>query len=161
MSKHLLEGIESSMFSLTDIDGSTTKSMYGRLLDSLLPAKITQQYPDRDWERVWHRLNHGVLSPLSKEHLYLILHERVFTRERAYFLNYHNIDSPSCNLCNDNSPATILHRYCECSAVLDAWNRLRDLLETLDSSTIMETDHSLINLYYDEPLCGNSILWLI
>ena len=132
------------------------------MTESSEPAKVESAYPDRNWVKAWQRLSSGVLVPLTREHLFFILHDQVFTRERGYRIQHNQIDSPYCIFCpNDISLDTVHHRYCECFKVIDSWNSLRDLLENLDPSLMHERDLSLINLCYQEPLSGNSVLWLI
>ena len=157
----LVNGLDNGFFLLDNLNETTTKSIYLCMSEGDPPAKVELNYPDRDWQKAWERLNSGILLPLAKEHLFFILHDRVFTRERGYRLQFRNIDSPYCISCSVRSLDTVSHRYCECLKVIDAWNTLRDLLENLDSSLIHERDLSLINLCYLEPLRKHSVLWLI
>ena len=46
-------------------------------------------------------------------------------------------------------------------SVREAWAGLREMLEDIDLGIALESDHALLNLYYAEPLRGNTILWLI
>ena len=128
----------------------------------LSPANIELRFPDRDWPRVWNRLNSGVLLPLTRECMFFIIHDRVFTRERGYRLNHLQVDSPYCVRCIPNTwEESIEHRYCSCIRVCDSWDALRSLLESLDSTLLLETDLSIINLCYQEPMSGNATLWMI
>ena len=45
--------------------------------------------------------------------------------------------------------------------VHDAWNCLRELLESLDQLILFESDHSFLNLYFSCLLMEDQILWLI
>ena len=86
--------------------------------------------------------------------------DRVYTRERGFRFS-NQVDSPFCTRCLTNSIENQTHRYASCVLVPDAWNCLRELLESVDEDIIYETDHSLLHLYYSESINGNSILWLI
>ena len=110
--------------------------------------------------KIWARLDSGVLHPEARDHLFYIIHERVFTRKRGHRILRNVIQDPTCIRCQ-TSVETIIHRFSSCSQVLEAWNQLRNILEILDNSLCFETDHSLINLYYSEPISHNSVLWLI
>ena len=158
----LQEGLLDNHFDLNHLGDSTTKEIYKSMTETLPLPNICVEYPDRDWTEVWERLNSGVLRPLTRDFLFFIVHDRVFTRERGYRIQHHQIEDPYCLYCSDNSTIdTVLHKYCECSRVVEPWNKLRDLLEDLDFSLIQESDHSLLNLYYKQPLHSNSVLWLI
>ena len=71
------------------------------------------------------------------------------------------ITSQFCIRCEENSVESIVHKFCECLKIIEAWNSLRDILETIDVSLVFETDKSLINLNYNETILSNSIIWLI
>ena len=69
-------------------------------------------------------------------------------------------NNPFCPHCKDFLVESVIDRYSQYVGVKESWNILRDIMETIDSSLIFETDHCLIHLYYTEPMCANSILWL-
>ena len=128
--------------------------------ETMLPAKIELKYENRDWSKVWLRLMSGVLSPPAKNCLFLIIHERVATRERGHRLMNNLYDSPLCNRClvgHEN----IAHRYITCGWVSDAWNALKEILESLDQLLIFESDHDLINLNFASLQNEDPVLWLI
>ena len=49
-----------------------------------------------------------------------------------------------------------MHKFALCENVADAWGTLQELLESL-----FETNHSLLNLYFEGLLEEESVLWLI
>ena len=102
----------------------------------------------------------GVLSPQAKNCLYLIVHERVATRERGHRLMRNIYDSPLCRRCFEVSES-IIHRYVTCQWVSDTWNALREMLESLDQLILFETDHTLLNVCYSDLLYEDSVLWLL
>ena len=98
----LLEGLECNRFDINALDDATTKSIYQSYLELMPPPPIEIKYPERDWPKTWLRLNNGVLTPSSRDILYLIVHERVFTRERGHRFIPNLIDSPFCTRCPQN-----------------------------------------------------------
>ena len=110
----LVNGLENGFFSLDNLNETTTKSIYLYMSEGDPPAKVELNYPDRDWQKAWERLNSGILLPLAKEYLFFIMHDRVFTRERGYRLQFRNIDSPYCISCSVRSLDTVSYIYCEC-----------------------------------------------
>ena len=69
--------------------------------------------------------------------------------------------SPFCIKCNSGIIDSPVHKYCLCIYVSDAWFLLRELIENLDISMTFETEHTLLHLYYEEPINGHSVLWLL
>ena len=45
--------------------------------------------------------------------------------------------------------------------MIEAWELVREMIEGLDICLTFESDHSLLHLYYSEPLHGDSVLWLL
>ena len=56
---------------------------------------------------------------------------------------------------------SLLHRYIHCERVSPAWETLRDMIETIEPDMLFESNHSLINLYFESSPLESSILWLI
>ena len=71
------------------------------------------------------------------------------------------VETPFCDRCSNNEIESILHRYTSCEMVLEAWNGLKEIIESIDITMVFESDHSLLNLYYQEPIQGTAVLWLI
>ena len=81
----LLEAKDSERFSLTSLSKATTKSIFLSYTETMPPAKIEVEY-DRDWKLVWKRLQSRVLQQSSRNLLFMMVHERVFTKARAHYL---------------------------------------------------------------------------
>ena len=124
------------------------------------PPVIEDKFPDRDWSLKWSRLKSGVLTPEAKSLLYLLLHERVGTRERGNRLMPGRYPSSSCPRCLA-SPESTWHRYITCSFVSRAWHWLRLVLYNLDPTFCIETDNSILCLDFEKGLRENAALWLI
>ena len=68
----------------SDFNEITTKEIYLELLTDIEPPKVEDKYSHQDWKLTWERLNSGTLSQQSKSYLYLLIHDRVGTRERGH-----------------------------------------------------------------------------
>ena len=146
-------------FVLGNLDEITTKSIYATFAEALPPPRIQNKYLERDWNKVWERLNSGVLHPFSRDLLFFMLHERVFTRERAHRIL--NAENPFCIFCDSCEVESVIHRFSTCSQIVGTWMSFRRSLEFLDHRVAQESDDSILHLYYQEMLASNSILWLI
>ena len=59
---HLLtEGFECERFQMTELSQATTKSLYLSYTETMAPPNIELKYPERDWRKVWERLDSGSL----------------------------------------------------------------------------------------------------
>ena len=72
----------------------------------------------------------------------------------------HIYENLTCLRCF-TGPESIQHRYQRCNHVKDAWNTLRELLESIDQLVLFESDHSILNLYFSKLLEEEKVLWLI
>ena len=157
----LLKGASCARISMTDLPSITTKSIFLSYIETMPPPKVETKYEERDWELVWSRLQSGVLGSSARHTIFLIIHEKLFTCELAHRLMPLKYDSPICNFCTSGQVQTPLHRLVNCCRVSEAWNEVRELLELLDTSLILESDHSIVNLYFPKSLRDNAILWII
>ena len=157
--KFILKSFEDNHFLPSDIEDITTKNIYLCLLEDLPSPLIVQKYPERNWSQVWKRLKSGVLSSESRSFLYLLVHERVGTKERGNRLMPGRYPSPGCPHCGLNE--TILHRYSECVYVSEAWEWLRLKLATLDLFIVTIDDLDILTLNFETGLRDNAILWMI
>ena len=64
--------------------------------------------------------------------------------------------SPGCAHCG--LVETILHRYCQCVNVSEAWEWLRFKLASLDISLVIADDLTLLTLNFDKGLRDLKIL---
>merc|ERR1711954_353535 len=53
----------------------TTKDLYLSYTETMPPAPIENIHPEYDWEKIWSRSIHPVLSPAAQSLLYLLVHE--------------------------------------------------------------------------------------
>ena len=152
--------LEGGTVSLTEIQDITTKQLYLIAIDVLPAPVIVERHPDRDWRLTWERLHHGSLTPQSRSFLYLIVHERVGTRERGNRLMPGRFPSPLCPNCSAH-PETIGHRYIWCDHVNQTWEWLRNILNVLDPSLVLHDDKDILKLDFSKGMRENAILWLV
>ena len=123
---------------------------------------IEQKHPDKNWSTIWKRLKSGVFSSEARSFLYLLIHERVGTKERGNRLMPGRFPSPNCNLsCPPGQPESILHRYSQCSHVSEAWELVRYQLSLLDISLNTTSDMDILSLNFEKGLWENALLWMI
>ena len=156
---HVSSALESEVFSTSEIEDITTKEIYKAYISKLPPPNIQLRYPDQDWPLTWERLQSRVLSSKAKSFLYLIVHERVGTRERGHRLMPGRFNSSICSHCEEVESSA--HRYLYCSFVADAWAWVRRRLDLLDTSTVLFTDYQILRLDFFKSLRENAIVWLI
>ena len=158
--KYFTDCYANGIFAPTDINSLTTKSIYTALLKEITPPVIVTKYPERDWSLIWQRLNSGVFTPETRSYIYLILHERVGTRERGHRLMPGRFHSPQCCRCGQE-PETIIHRYQTCRHVSQVWEWVRNLMLLLDPCLSLDSDSDILSLNFSKGLRENSILWLL
>ena len=92
----------------------------------------------------------------------MIIHGKGSTRERGHRILPNTYESPQCLNCLAGCDETILHRYTQCVWVRDTWGLVRELLESLDALILFESDHSLINLYFDTVIVREEpFIWIL
>ena len=154
------EIFEKGIVAQSDISEITTKELYLALLEELPLPVVQVRNPDKDWDLIWQRLRNGVLTPESKSILYLIVHERVGTRERGHRLMPGRFPSPLCAICR-REPDTDQHRYLSCESVSQTWNWLVDTMILLEPSLSMSDDIEILRLNFTKGLRENALLWLL
>ena len=154
------EACLSQRFSINRLSDISTKELYLSYTETMPPPKVELKYIDRDWPLIWKRVNSGVLQPSARNILFLIVHEKLATRERGHRILGHIYESPLCQSCF-REPETIMHKIALCKHVKEAWDSLRELMESIDQLVLFESDHSLLNLCFTRLLEEDTILWLL
>ena len=98
--------------------------------------------------------------------LYLLIHQRIGTKERGNRLMPGRFPSPACPRCLTQHeplgiPETICHRYSECLSVISCWEWLRSKLVLLDVSILACQDIDLLSLDFERSIRENAILWML
>ena len=126
----MTEAIKAKVIS-TNLDDVTTRSLYISFIKTLPPPAIEISYVERDWPLVWKRLHNGVFTQSSRDILFLIVHERIYTRERGHRLMPGRVDDNLCLRCFMGSE-TVQHKYVKCLFLSECWKLLRDFIDNLE-----------------------------
>ena len=154
------ESIEDGLFSVSDISEITTKQIYTSLLETLPRPQIEFKRPEQDWPLTWERLKSGAISSEARSYLYLIIHDRVSTRERGNRLMPGRFPSNLCGLCG-NSVESCTHRYLYCEYVSEVWEWIWATSQILEPTLAFSDETSLLRFDFPKGLRENSILWLV
>ena len=95
------------------------------------PTRTEQNNPDSNWDQIWALASiHGLPSELSS-FLWLMFHNILPTKERLFRMNMPNITSPTCDLCNLNTPDSLKHALLLCNYNNSAGTFLTDCMKLL------------------------------
>ena len=125
-----------------------------------MPPKVELKYWDRNWNLCWKRLDSGVLSFGARNVLFLLLHEKVGTKERGHRLMPTRYVTSLCPRC-EIRVETQTHRYARCDAVMHTWESVKDLIVSLDPVLLSVSNKRLLHLDYPKVRRENAILWLL
>ena len=142
------------------LENVTTKMLYLSYTETMPPPLIEDVHPQYDWEKVWSRSVHPVLSPTAQSLLYLLVHERVSTKERGFRLMPGRFQNNLCGGCW-REPDTTEHRYCGCLLLAEAWEWLREVLALLHPELSLCTNCELLGLSFPFLLDETKVLWLL
>ena len=135
----------------------TAKNLYLGLTSTFPPPKIIYKY-GINWGPVWLRLQNPVLELLSRDILFMIIHNIVANKERVHRFNM--INSPNCTDCGviqDN-----VHLFCECVSVREAWFWLRQrMLDLLPATSGMTSNFEFLHLMFEASALENEVVWLL
>ena len=135
----------------------TAKNLYLGLTSTFPPPKIIYKY-EINWDPVWLRLQNPVLELLSRDILFMIIHNIVANKERVHRFNM--INSPNCTDCGviqDN-----VHLFCECVSVREAWFWLRQrMLDLLPATSGMTSNFEFLHLMFEASALENEVVWLL
>ena len=136
MSELFMEARVSQRFDLSNISAVTSKSLYLSLTETMPPPSVVLKYPDRNFKLVWNRLNSGVLCKLSRNILYLVVHERSWSKEGGFRLNpanmIHHFVLNATFLCTSQLINIPLVNIC---------HMVSELMESIEPGIIYETDY--------------------
>ena len=115
------------------------------------------------YKQVWRRLRNPCLTSVSREVLFLLLHNKLPVKERIFRIRL-AID-PYCEHCLDLTGAAIIcdleHFFCTCQRVLQIWKRLKlMILNLLGVEPADLSDWEIINLRLPQRN-ANEVIWLL
>ena len=153
----LVGGITLGDISASTLHLVTAKNLYLGFTTTFPPPKVTFKY-DIEWEKVWSRLQNPVLESMSRDILFMIVHNIVANKDRVHKFNMAvSSNCPECGVVQDN-----VHLFCQCLCVREAWFLLRQrVLWLLTADCGVTSDFELLNLMFISNLFENEIIWLI
>ena len=108
----------------------------------LLPDPDVQlSNPGADWPTVWIRWQSGVLTKISCNILFFLLHDKAMTcvfNKRIY-----PATDETCQRC-ERGPETQDHRYIECESVGEVWGWVQFRLNQMDSNYSASRDSDFL-----------------
>ena len=124
------------------------------------PPLIVLKYPERDYNLIFKRINSSVLTKKAKTLLYVLVHERIYKRERGFRIMPGRYDSPLCGRgCGLIETST--HKYATCVWVSSAWQKVLDYIFAMEPTLVFESSQDILNLNFSVTQRDNAILWLI
>ena len=106
---------------------------------------------------VWGRFSLPTLSAETRDILYLLIHNKLPTQERLFRIN--KVQDPFCELCENHMQGDVIHYFCLCKSVANAWNGVRSILDNLLQGNV--SDFDLLNLRYSKCCFEDEVIWLI
>ena len=109
---------------------------------------------------VWRRLGSPVLSGVTRDVLYLLIHNKLPVKERLFRIGL-NVD-PYCPVCPGGIFCDVAHYFCACSGVAHVWGWVRGkLIDILGGDSAHCSDWELVNLLFPGSASENEAVWLV
>ena len=148
-------------------DGSwrttTNKMIYTAFSKSFPVTKIERESSNpSEYKKVWKRIHQPVFDSKTREVVYLAIHNKLPTSERLFRVGL--AADPYCETCLNTCgalEANLVHFFCECFKVSEAWNKLRTMLVSLQPSLRVISNDDLIRLNFELSSVDMEITWLI
>ena len=110
-----------------------------------------------NYNQAWKRINLPVLPSSIRDIAYLLLHNKLPTRERLFSVGL--MSDPYCTFCPAAIICDVEHYFCACDRVSRIWTRIKNILLSMVDTSI--TDWCLINFFMEKSGYENEIVWLI
>ena len=130
--------------------------MYQSSLNTL-PDSKTEMEAAASLSVVWKRLTNPSLSAEVKETLYLLVHNKLPTKERLFRIK--TVDDPFCDRCGNDAVCDRKHYFCSCESVSDAWNCVFDTLSLLLGQPVSQNELILLN--FPRSHNDTEVTWLV
>ena len=122
-----------------------TRTIYADFNSTPPPPKVEDKY-DLDWETVWQRLNHGVVSSDARDVMFLVIHDIYPTRQRLFRMGLH--PTGTCEVCRGVQDVT--HLFTGCGHVRDLWLYVKSkLVRNQVISNLSVNDFELLTLSFN------------
>ena len=139
----------------------TNRMIYQSYADKF-PTPTISVVPGYRIDCIWRKLCLPVLTSESRELLFLLVHNKLPVRERLFRIGL--VEDPYCQNCFYSFGAIfcdLVHFFCECTHVLDAWAVVKDAIVHLDPSMVVLSNAEFLSLQLPKSKMENEIVWLI
>ena len=99
----------------------------------------------------------SVLSSQIRDTLYLLVHNKLPTKERTFHVGISN--NSYCHICPGNLSSDLVHFFCTCVRVKTVWVHLRSII--LHMIGIDVSDWKLINFMMPTSQKEKEVVWLL
>ena len=128
------------------------------------PARIELESLDpRTYGQVWRRLNLPLIDSELRETLFLLIHNKLPTRERLF--RVYLMPDPYCKYCLDFGGSALIgdlrHLFCDCPLVHDVWKEFMLLLSSLSSHVSGLDNLDVLQLKFSRNEAEGEIVWLV
>ena len=142
----------------------TNKMLYRNYVSTLPLTKIEQD-SEVSLSETWMKINLFSKSSAARETVYLLIHNKLATKERLFRVGL--VNDPYCESCLNDSGARICdraHFFCTCMRVCEVWTDIRRILlallpVSLDIQNVSNLD--LITLNFPKSEADSTFLWLL
>jgi len=136
----------------------TNKTVYAVMTSTFPPPKVVME-STRDYSIAWKRLHDPVVDSLSRDVLFLLLHNKLPVKERLFRIGINH--DPYCLKCAGAEVHDIVHFFCTCETVCNTWVWLRGQVVQLGQMRVDVDDWDVVNLLFPKSSRDSEIVWLI
>ena len=134
----------------------SNKVIYSKYVESFEDVKVELN------ASVWKILNSLCLDHQTHEVMYLLLHNKLATRERLFRVYMAN--DPYCITCMEAGIPEVCereHLFCSCLALANVWSEVRRMLNNIQQSIISTSNLELITLTFPKGGFSKEIAWIV
>ena len=114
---------------------------------------------NRDYKIAWRRLHSPVVDYKAKDILFLLLHDKLPVKERLFRIRLRH--DPYCLKCAGAEVHDIVHLFCSCVAVSNAWSWVQRQVVKWGQIGAGVDDWEILNLFYADSCHDTEIVWLV
>ena len=158
MESLVVAGRIDDMITPTNWKSLTNKRIYSEHAKSFPVPKVQCDLgPSFNFALAWKRINSGVLSAPVRDISYLLLHNKLPTKERLFRVAIAN--DPYCIFCQDAIICDAEHFFCKCVRVGHVWGLVRSMLMSMVNASV--SDWSMIHYFLPKNDYEGETVWLI
>ena len=138
----------------------SNKAIYTSMAAFFPKTRVELESAGVSYKWVWSNLKSKCLGSQSRELLFLLIHNKLPTKERLYRIQLTN--DPHCEICLNSAGSFVCdieHLFCSCLRVADIWNEIRGKLGRVIHRNVSNFD--LLNLNFSVREFNNEIIWVI